>query len=491
MYARLIITTCIGLLTSRFMLQALGASDYGLNAVVGGLIGILNVLSTAMHTTTRRFINVEMGKPNGNLNRIFNISRLLHIGFAVLIFIVAETVGMWYIYNYLQVAPGKFEDAVFVFQLSTISAAIGITNVPYQALMEAYEKFAQIAIVDIFNALAKLIFFIALLTYEGNALRLCSIGMSCLTLVWLFFYNIACFAQWKDVVKYRFYSEWKQYRELLFFNNYVAMGATAYLCRSQGSTLLINYFFGTIVNAAFAIGYMIENYCIMFVNNIGLAAGPQITRNYADNQERSYYLTTTLTRYSTYLILLLVVPMSIELDFILKIWLKEVPEGTQIICHLTLISALLRVLFGGTSKIIHASGKIKWFQIVGSIIEIGCLPVTYILFRMGLPAYMIIVAFILSSCINRVVDFVLLKYILKFPVWRFIREVYGYTFRVLLPLALLTWGYSSIAINSLLGHMFGVIAGLFMTVITVYTLGLQQEERLKINNITLKLIHRK
>ena len=189
-YAKLVITTIIGLLTSRFVLQALGAYNYGLYSVVGGLIAMLGILSAAMHTTTLRFINVEMGKKSGNLNRIFNISRLLHIGFAGFIFLVAETLGMYYIYNYLNVEVGRISDAVFVFQVSTIAAVIGIVNVPNQALLMANEKFFQIAIFDIAKSIMILLFVICLCAKnDGNPLRVYALGMSFLTLISLVFYT--------------------------------------------------------------------------------------------------------------------------------------------------------------------------------------------------------------------------------------------------------------------------------------------------------------
>ena len=491
MYAKLIITTAIGLLTSRFVLQALGASDYGLYAVVGGLITMLNVISTGMHTTTRRFVNVEMGKPDGNLNRIFNISRLVHIGFAFFILLVAETIGMYYIYHFLNVSPEKFEDAIFVFQVSTIASAIGIINVPYQALIEAYEKFSIGAFISIMDSIIKLAFVVVLIYYQGNVLRIYAVGMSLLTLLNLCLYNIVCFRKWKDVVKYKFYKGWSKYKEIIYFNNYVSLGATSYLSRTQGSTLLVNYFFGTVVNAAFAIGYMIENYCIMFVSNIGLASGPQITQNYEKNYDRSFELTTTLSRYSTYMMLLLVVPFSVELDFILHLWLREVPEGTQVICHLTLLSALIRVAVGDSFKIIQASGKVKWFQIIESAIELSCIPLCITVFIHGGPAYMIIIAYILCTLINNVIRLFLLNIILSFDVWRFVQKLYIPIGMVLGAISLFITLYTIVIPPEMpvFTHFIGICTSVVVTSAVVYTLGLNITEKCRLRQFVLQKQH--
>lgn len=491
MYGRLIVTTIVGLLISRYVLLALGASDYGLYAVVGGLIAMLNVLSTAMNTTTRRFINVEMGKPDGNLNRIFNISRLLHIGFAIFIFLVAETVGLFYIYNYLNVEPGKLSDAIFVFQISTTAAAICIINVPYQAMLEAHEKFSQIALYDITQNILKLFFVLSLAFFKENTLRIYAVGMSALTLISLSFYNIACFIQWKSIVKYKFYRGFAQYKEILFFNNYVALGATAYMSRTQASNMLVNFFFGTFVNAAFAIGYAIENYCMLFVSNIGAAAAPQITRNYENNQKRSFYLTAALNRVSVYLILILIVPLSLELDFILKMWLKEVPDGAYIVCQLTLASAFTRILFGGKDKIVQASGKIRWFQITGSILDLSCIPISYAFFKFGYPAHTIVAVYVICTVIHGFWTFFLMKILLNFDVWNYVKMVYIPVSLTSIGIAGVIWGYIQFKFDSFAEHIFGIAISAVCCAVCIYFLGLNKDEKTKICQVLIGKIKKK
>lgn len=494
MYARLLITTIIGLFTSRYVLQALGASDYGLYAVVGGIITMLGVINIAMHTTTRRYINVEMSKPDGNMNRIFNISRLLHFGFAFLILLLAETLGLFYIYNYLNVSPEKFLDAVFVFQVSTIAAVISIINIPYQALLQAFEKFTQVAIFDIISSISKLIFVLCLVYLEGNVLRFYAIGMSCLTLLSLLFYNIACNIQWKDIIRYRYYRDLKTYKEILYFNNYVALGATSYLGRTQGSNILVNFFFGTFVNAAFAVGYTLENFCVLFVNNIGSAALPQITQNYAGNNERSIFLTEVLNKISVYLMLIIVVPLLLEMDFVLDLWLKDVPNGATFICQLTLTSALVRILFGGLDKLIQASGKIRWFQIFGSIIEIACLPISFVLFRIGLPAYTIIVVYILMTILNSIVTFAMMHIILKFNIKSYVSHVLFPAICVIVVLFLYSIFYIRTIADSLYTHWWGMALCFIVTNATILLIGMNCQEKALIYKMIVNKIskqHRK
>ncbi len=487
-YARLIITTIIGLLASRYVLLALGASDYGLYAVVGGIISMLNVLSVAMYTTTQRYINVEMGNPLGNLNKIFNISRLLHIGFAMFFFLIAEIVGVYYICNYLNVVPEKFNDALFIFHISTIAAVVGIINVPYQALLQAKEKFAQIAFIDIVSSVVKLLLIVFLFVIKGNVLRIYAVGMSMLTVLSLLFYNVACAIQWREVIRYKFYRDKKVYKEILVFNNYVALGATSYLSRTQASNMLVNYFFGTLVNAAFAIGYTIENYCMMFISNVGSAAAPQITQNYSNNNNRAVFLTEVLNKLTIFLTLIVVVPISIELDFILEIWLKNVPDGALLVCHLTLLSTLARVAFGGMDKLVQASGKNKWFQISGSIIQLAVIPIGFILFRIGLPAYSIIVLYICSTIIGSAFSFYLMNKILHFDIKQYAKHVFVPSFRVMCLLVLFVLIYMKINLNFVGGHIVGMVVGFLVTLMAIYYTGLKASEKDMLKRIVISRI---
>lgn len=488
MYARLIVVTIIGLLTSRYLLQTLGANDFGLYSVVGGLIALLNVLSTAMTTTTRRFINVEMGKPGGNLNRIFNISRLLHVGFAVFVVIVAELIGLFYIYNYLNVEPGRIGDAVFVFQVSVIASAFGIYTVPFQSLLEAHEKFTAVALIDILKSVLSIGLVLGLFLFENDRIRIYSVGMGLITIALLLVYVITCRRKFKEIVRFNYYKEKKSYREIIVFNNYIAIGALSYMSRSQGSTILINFFFGTLVNAAFAIGYTLETYCMSFVSNIGAAAAPQITSNFENNNDRSLSLTATLHRLSVYLMLLLVVPISLELDFVLNLWLKDVPEGALLISQLTLISALSRVVFGGVEKYIQASGEIKWFQLVCSTAEILCLFIGFLLFKIGFESYNIIIVYILCTIFNCIVSFLMMKKLLGFNLCFYLKDVYVSVAKVLLGVGLYVFLYTRVLIDSIPGHLLGVIASLIIVAVIVYMVGTKKEERDTLNRSLVRMV---
>ena len=490
-YVRMLIVTFVGLFSSRFVLQALGASDYGLYNVVGGLIAMLNFIVSAMSTTTRRFVNVEMGKPNGNLNRVFNVCLLLHVCFALFIFIVAESVGIWYITNHLNVAPGKEDDAMFVFQISTIIACIGIINVPYQSLIEAFEQFGKSAIIDISTTIFKFGLVLVLLFYNGNALRFYAILMCVVTMLSFALYHWVCYKQWPEVIKHRLYKNSALYKEILVFNNYTALGAAAHIGKTQGANLVVNYFFGTIVNAAFAIAYQIESYVYMFVNKITLATNPQVAKNYSgDNLDRVNYLVQINSRYCILIMTLFFFPLIAEIGFILDLWLFEVPDGAVFLCTLTLIDNLVKSFGEGTHGIIQASGKVKWFQIVGSLFLLLNLPLSVLLFYHGWKPYWIIILFILTTVLNRIVSLFMMHYILDFDSLGYVNKAYVRPIAVISLLSIFVYLYHLLPIEGITMHLMGIAVILLITMIAVYSIGFTAVERKSIYRKSLYFIQR-
>lgn len=425
MYVRMVAIILISLFSARFVLRALGASDYGLYNVVGGLIAMLNFVSTAMITTTRRFINIERGKPGGDTNRIFNVCLVVHLCLAALLLILAETVGMYYIYHWLNVDAAKVGDAVFVFQVSTIVACIGVVNLPYQSLIESFEKFTLSSVVDISVNVVKLVLVILLTYYPGNALRMYALCMALITFLSFLAYRFICFRKWPEIIKWRPAGSRKEYAEVVGFNNYTAMGALAWVARSQGSTLIVNWFFGTVVNAALAVAYQLENFSVTAINRLTSAASPQITQNYSGgNMDRSLDLVYKISRYSVLLMSLLVFSIAVDVDFVLDLWLKEVPEGTASLALWTMASALIRSFMGGTQVLEQASGKIKWFQIINSIMSVVGLPIAWAAYAAGASPEAVIQVYIIYTLIYRLVEMQLLKRLIYFDIKRYMAHAY-------------------------------------------------------------------
>lgn len=477
-YVRLFIVTVVGLMTSRFVLQALGVSDYGLYNVVGGVIALFVVIAGSMSSTTIRFLNIEIGKPDGDPNKIFNICQITHIVFAALVLILAETAGLFYIYNYLNVAPGKETDAMFVYQVSTIVACIGITNVPYQSVFIAKEKFTHIAIIDILNSLIKLGLIIMLLYYKGNALRMYAIIMSASTFVSFVVYHYLCFRYWPELVRWKFVNKFREYKELLVYNNYILLSSVALIGRSQGSNILINYFFGTVVNGAYAIARTVESFVVSFMVNFDSAAAPQITQNVGRGDiEQASAIACRSCRMCQLLSLLVAFPLYVGMEFVLKLWLGSVPDYTISFCRIMMIAVFVASTGGGFLRLKDAMGKIKWFMLTHSFWYLLSLPIGFVLLKYGFPPVSILLLYVITDVISRVCQLSLMKVIYDFNVLSFCRKSYTKPMLVFLIMAVYAVLYDKIEIDSSLLHFTGLVITELLAVVLIWLLGLTVSER--------------
>ena len=491
-YARLVVTTLIGLASSRFVLKALGASDFGLYNVVGSIVVIFSFLNAALYSTTTRFLNYEQGKENGDVNRIFNISLVIHICFAAITLILLETVGVIYINHFLNVAAGKEMDAMYVFQVSTIVACIGIVSVPFQSVFIAKEKFSFVALVDITSAILKFLLIILLLHYQGNALRFYALCMALVLLVTYAIYYTQGKRKYIDVVRYKLVKEKSAYKEILTFNNYNLLGTVALIVRNQGSNMLINYFFGTVVNAAYAIAYTVQSYIISFVGNFDTASSPQITQNLSGgDMKRAVFLTTNTCRICMLLTMLLLFPIYAELDFILHLWLGDsVPDGTVMFCKCTLIVALASSTSGGLTQFINSVGKLKFFILQYTGLYILALILGLVLFLLGCPPYSIIIAYAIADVISRINQLYLLHKMVGFNVKLFVREAYMRPIVVLLLGMFYCFVADFISITNIKGHLSNLLFAIIYMVSAIYFMGLFKNERIIVVSNIKKIIKR-
>ena len=480
-YIRLAITTVIGLFTARFVLQALGASDYGLYGVVGGVVALFAVISGSMSSTTIRFLNIEIGKPDGDPNKVFNICQVSHILFAILVLLLAETIGLFYIYKYLNVEPGKLGDAVFVFQVSTIVACIGLVNIPYQSVFVAKEKFAHIAVIDIINALVKLLFVILLVSSKGNRLRLYALIMSFATLFSFVAYHYLCYRKWPELVRWKLFKDPKEYKEVLVYNNYNLLASLALMGRSQGSNMLINYFFGTVVNGAYGIARTVQTFVELFMVNFDSAASPQITQSVGNgNLERASSLACRVCRMCQLLSLLIVFPLFVEMELVLKIWLGDVPEHTVLFCRVMLIIVAVASTGGGILRLKDALGKIKWFMITYSFWYFLTLPIGYILLKNGFPPVTILLLFVVTDIICRFTQFILMKVIYGFDIVSFCKKAYTRPLIIAFLMTLYVLLYRLIGIGNDWAHLGGLVITLLIGMALVWVIGLRGNEKAKI-----------
>ena len=482
-YFRLFIVTVIGLVSTRLVLKMLGVGDYGLYNVVGGIIVILNVFCTAMSTTTRRYINVEMGKSGGNVNKVFNICIKLHVLISIIFFILAEIIGLYYIYNFLNVETSRISDCVYIYNISLITSCLSLINVPYQSTLNAHERFFDTALIDIITNLTRIVLIYLLYIRGGALLRLYAIVMCATTILSLLLYYLRCYSKCRSDVNN--YKDNNLSKEILVFNNYTTLGAVSYMTRTQGANLVINFFFNTIINGAYAIAYQIESYLILLVSNLTVASAPQITQSYSAGDIRtSMNLVMKMNKLSILMMLLICFSVIIELPFLLEVWLGSVPDNVVLLSSLTIVSAFIRSLGEGIPPLIQASGKIKWFQLISSMFTLLDLPIAIVFFIFGFPPQTIIIVFCISSLANRVTNIYLLYRILKFDVPLFLRTSYLPVLKVLPFFVVYFIFYKRILLTTTtVAHVFGLLVSIaFASALTLF-IGFDKYERKTVINM--------
>jgi O-antigen/teichoic acid export membrane protein len=482
-FIRLVFTSLIGILMSRYVLDALGASDYGLYNVVGGIVTLLNVFNTAMLSTTYRFIAAELGKgDNGSLNKVFNTSFLIHAGFALFILVVGFAVGEWYIDNYLNVAEGKISDAHFVFRISLITTALSTLLVPYQGLITAYEKFNVLAIRDIITKILLFAAVLLLLYKDTNRIRVYAWIQLGYNLIYNGSFYIYCKHKYKEVSSFKLYKEWKLVKEMASFALWTLFGAVASIGRNQGCVLLINFFFGSIVNAAYALAAQIEGFVQTFARSLNSAAVPQITKSFSGgNKDRSITLTSYISKYTFILMAMVAFPVLLEMDFLLGIWLKEVPEGAASFCRLLLLGGLLGTLGEGIPALVNATGNIKTYQIFFHTFTLLGLPIAWLFLHWGYNQYTILIVYCGIYFLSTFLRLFLLKYLYHFDISQIIKVSYTRIILISIPLVVCYVFYDSSHFSTM-GHILGLVGAELVLCLVVILLGLDNKERLMIKS---------
>ena len=376
LYFRMFITMAVGLYTSRIVLAILGVQDYGIYNVVGGFVSMFTVISGTMTTATQRFLSFEIGKKEtGKVRELFTTSVIIHVLLALLILIVAESFGLWFLNAKMTIPANRIYAANWVYQLSILTFIVSVVSVPYNAALIAYEKMTAFAYVSIVEVVFKLLLVLLLgyLTYDKlivYALFLAGISILLRIIYGIYVkkHFVECQCDWK-LDKFFF-------NKLLNFISWNFIGSIAGIFKEQGLNIVLNMFFGATVNAARGIAYQVLNAVSGFVSNFQLALNPQIIKHYAANQkEEMFKLVFRGSKFSFLLMMILSIPIFIEAPYILKLWLVEVPEYSVIFLRLVLLITLVDSLSYTLITSVHASGKVKWYQIINGSVLLLTLPI--------------------------------------------------------------------------------------------------------------------
>lgn len=400
LYFRMLFIMGISLYTSRVVLNMLGVEDYGVYNVVGGTVTLLRVLSSSLSTASLRFLTFELGRNNYTaLQRIFSLSFTIHLGLALVVLLVAELAGVWFLNTHLNIPAERLYTANWVFQCSVLSFFVTMLGIPFDALMIAHERMTAFAYIGILDVLLKfmLIWGLAHFAFLSDKLLVYGVILMFVTMLTQFIYVYYCR---KHFLECRCSLTWDKVRlrEMADFAGWSFIGSCALVLRDQGVNILLNIFCGPIVNAARGISYSVNNAMSSFVGNFMVALNPQITKYYAAGEwENVGLLVKRGSRFSFYILLILTLPVLFETDFILSMWLNKYPNYTVVFVRLLLVLSLVDSLSNTLNTLQLATGRTQNYQLaVGGLTLLNC-PFSYLLLWLGYePEITVIVAIFLS-----------------------------------------------------------------------------------------------
>lgn len=367
LYIRMIVVMMITLYTSRVILHSLGVVDYGLYNVVGGIVVILAFINTSAATSTSRFLTFslgEKGKSTYNYQSVFSAAFYIHLAIALAIVLLAETVGLWYVNNKLVIPEERVSAAMWVYHISIINVIVSFTQVPYNASIIAHEKMKIYAYVGIYDAVVRLLIAYSLTVAVVDKLILYALLTFCATLSMSLFYRFYCIRSFGKSCTLTITKEKKIYSQLLSFSGWDMIGHICHSLRSQGVNLILNYFFGPAVNAARAVAYQVEYAVYHFVTNFLQATRPVIIKNYAAGEyEQTNKLLFLTGKVAFILLSCFVVPLVIESDTILELWLVNPPDYSSSFLKIVLITGLATSINQTLLIGVHAGGNVKSYNL--------------------------------------------------------------------------------------------------------------------------------
>lgn len=434
LYVRMLVVMGVTFFTARIILKHLGASDYGVYNVVGGVVTMLGFLNSALSASTSRFLTYELGVGNfDKLRKIFSASLNLHIAIALLVFVLGETVGLWLLNNKLSIPMESRNAAFWVYQFSVITTMINFTQVPYSASLISHENMSVYAYVGLYEALSKLM--IAFLIAWSPVDKLMSYGLLLMlnTIAVQVFYRVYTKNKYQEC-RFAIVKDRELYKTLMGYSGWDLFGNLACVCQNQGLSLLLNIFFGPLVNAARAIAVQIQTAVKMFTKNFMVAVRPQVVKNFANNRSHEMYsLTFTTIRFSLILMMALILPLLFEIDFVLKVWLgNNYPEETALFAKIILISAFVDTIESGQNMPFHAIGRIRTGNIVCGTIMIFSLPLGYFLLKAGFESYIVFWGVIFTNVLNIVLTLFIMRSYVYFSIREILKDTYVPVLAVLL-----------------------------------------------------------
>lgn len=482
LYLRQLISIFVSFYATRLILQILGVADFGLYNVIGGIVPLLTFFISAMTSATQRFIAVDLGKGNvKHLRTTFSTIVYIYWILSLVIFIIAETVGVWYLNCIMVIQADRMFVANIVYQLSIFSSILGVISTPYSATIVAHERLDVYAYVGIFEVVLRLVLVLFLYYVPViDNLLIYAAGIFCISLISRLIYQLFCRKHFHEC-KLERNIDWNLSKNMLTYTSFNMIGTLAIIGKNQGANLLINLFFGTVINAAQGIAMQVINTINSFVSNFYMSARPQIIKSYsAGLWNETWRLLCLSTKYSFFLLLLISIPVLVAIDEILTFWLGKYPEVTSTFIKLIMLEILAQSLTSQLIVLLQAENKIKSYQLTYSALMLLAIPISYLFYDLGFPPYYIYVVSLLLSVVSIAIMLLLTKLeISNFSIYSYVKDIFSPILKVVVMF--ITIGI--VPFMTVENVWLKCIMLFFVFLLSVFFVGMSKSERKRIMQI--------
>lgn len=493
LYFRMFVMLGISLYTSRVVLKTLGVEDYGIYNVVGGLVSMFGLINGSMTSATQRYITIALGEGNSDrLKKVFSISIQIHIIIAIITFILIESVGLWFLYNKMIIPNGRLQAAFWVLQFSAITFIISIISVPFNADIIAHEQMSAFAYISIVEASLKLGIVFLLMIVKFDKLVIYALLLALVQISICLIYCGYCHKRFPES-HFQMYKDTELMKEMMSFAGWNLFGGLSSIAFGQGLSMLLNVFWGPVVNAARGLAQQVQGAIQMFITNFQMAVNPQIVKNYAQaNYVDMHLLMERSSRFSFFLMLMLSLPVLLETPFILKLWLGEVPEHTVVFLRWIIATSLIYTIINPILTANNATGKVRAYYIVCGCMMISILPISYIVLKLGAPAYSVFIVHFCIELLTQAVRLVMVRDRLKLSIRKYLKNVY-------LPILVVTILSIVLPIflwlklpSSTIRFICVLLVSVLSVAITSFSIGMTTNERkFVVEKVKLILVYRK
>lgn len=481
-------TMAVSLYTVRVVIEILSIQDYGLYGAIGGIVLSFGLISGVLTNASQRFFSVEIGRGSaGNLQDTFCTLVFVYFAISLLVIILAETIGLWFLENKMTIPEGREKAAIYVYQFSILSFVVTLLANPFQALIIAYERMSLYAYLSILDVILKLAVVYALVFFNFDKLILYAALMFIVSIITNAVYMLYCYKNYKSI-RFRLRIDKKILRAIFSYNSWTFIGALAGMCNTQGMNLMLNVFFGTLANAAYSIANQIYNAVAMFANNFYIAIKPVLIKDYvAENYDYVLKLFNFSSKALFLLMYIIILPIMICTRDILQIWLGEVGEYMISFVQLSLVYTMIIVISYPITAIIQASGNVRLYHGVVDGFSLIALPIMYVLFRLGFNASWAYVVSIVIFGIAHILRLIILKKEFShFNIYNYIRHFIAPSICVVALSAFIMIPFKMYMTPDLLGIIITCITSCIITFIMGIFIVLSKSDRSMVYNLIIK-----